>query len=151
MKKRILGILLALGFVSRVAYAYPFSPPTGDALKEPVVIRTTCYTADEGSVCSTGIEPRIGVIAACKEWENMVAFLYTYEYVDGEPVPCEMIGMYEVKDTGAGIDTNHDGRGDSIRSGKSIDVYCNTIEEAREFVNSYGDYTLLILVPDGKG
>ena len=130
--------------------SYNFIEPSGDPLKEPVVIRVTCYTADEGAVCSTGVEPKQGIIAGCKEWEGMAAVLYTYEIRGGEAVPVECIGLYTVLDTGAGIDTDGDGQGDSIRNGKSIDVYCETGNEAEEWVARYGDYVLMYLIPEGE-
>ena len=133
------------------ASAYKLEPPTGDPLKEPVVIRTTCYTAKEGSICSTGVQPHSGVIAGPKEWEGMAVMLYEYEYDEsGKPIPTRNIGLYTVLDTGAGIDTDGDGKGDSIKRGLSIDVYCETEHEAEEFIDTYGDYTLMILI-DGKG
>lgn len=138
-------------FANSIAVAsYKMNPPTGDPLKEPVVIRTTCYTADEGSVCSTGIPPHEGVVAACKEWEGMAVALYAFEYDEsGEPVPTECIGLFTVLDTGAGIDTDYDGKGDSIRNGQSIDVYMPTLHAAEEFRDKYGDYTLMMLIPEG--
>ena len=81
----------------------------------------------------------------------MAAVLYTFEYdEDGNPVPKECIGLFTVLDTGAGIDTDSDGLGDSIRTGQSIDVYCNTEHEAEEFISRYGDYTLMMLIPEGN-
>lgn len=147
--KKFLILLCAFMFTIN-ANASNFVPPSGNPLEEPVVIRATCYTANEGAICSTGVTPHSGVIAGAKEWEGMAAALYTFEYVDGEPVPRECIGLYTVLDTGAGIDTDGDGLGDSIRNGQSIDVYCNTGTEAEEFVAAYGDYVLMILIPEGE-
>jgi hypothetical protein len=146
----ILTILLFCYHNYILATAYKLEPPTGDPTKEPVVIRTTCYTADEGAVCSSGIKPHYGVIAGAKEWGGMVACLYTFKYVDGKPVPDEFIGFFEVLDTGNGIDTDSDGIGDSIKNGQSIDVYVETGNAAEEWIATYGDYTMLYLV-DGKG
>ena len=146
----ILIILMSCFYNLIAAAEYKLEPPTGDPLKEPVVIRTTCYTANEGSVCSTGVQPHSGVVAGPKEWEGMAVMLYEFEYDEsGKPVPTKNIGMYTVLDTGAGIDTDGDGVGDSIRNGQSIDVYCNTQHEAEEFVSRYGDYTLMMLIPEG--
>lgn len=120
--------------------------PTGNPEVEPVVIRTTCYTAEEGAVCSTGAKARYGIVAACKEWEGEVVCLYTYHMENGKPVPEEYIGMFTVLDTGAGIDTDGDGKGDSIINGESIDVYVESEEDAKEWVKEYGDYLMMILI-----
>lgn len=156
MKKRSIRAVLTMVLAGCLLWqtstqASNLALPTGDPLKEPVIIRATCYTASEGAVCSTGVKPHSGVIAGAKEWEGMAAALYTFEYVNGEPVPKECIGLYTVLDTGAGIDTDGDGKGNSIRDGHSIDVYCNTGTEAEEFVARYGDYVLLMLIPEGDG
>ena len=103
-----------------------------------------------GGVTSTGVKAHYGVVAGPPEWEGMVACLYKYEYVNGKPLPIENIGMFTVLDTGDGIDTDGDGRGDTIRNGESIDVYLESEEEVREWQKEYGDYTLLILI-DGDG
>jgi hypothetical protein len=57
----------------------------------------------------------------------------------------EFLGYYEFIDTGAGIDTDGDGRGDSIINGESIDVWRPDIEMAREWVDLNGDYVMLQL------
>ena len=62
----------------------------------------------------------------------------------------EFLGYYEFIDTGAGIDTDGDGRGDSIINGESIDVWRPDIEMAREWVDLNGDYVYLKLVK-GEG
>ena len=126
-----------------------FEPPSGDPMKEPVVIRTTCYTANEGALCSTGQKPHYGTIAGPKEWGGMAVCLYAFEYVDGEPVPTEYIGLFTVQDTGAGIDTDGDGKGDTLITGQSIDVYVDSLDDAKAWVNKYGDYTLMMLIPEG--
>lgn len=62
----------------------------------------------------------------------------------------EFIGYYEFTDTGAGIDTDGDGRGDSIINGESIDVWEPNLEMAYEWVAINGDYVYLKLVK-GEG
>lgn len=68
----------------------------------------------------------------------------------GEPIPVELIGIYEVLDTGAGIDTDGDGNGDSIVNGQSIDIYQPTMHQAEEWIDEYGDYVMMMLV-EGEG
>jgi hypothetical protein len=61
-----------------------------------------------------------------------------------------MSRLFTILDTGDGIDTDKDGRGDTIRNGQSLDVYVETGNHAEEWVNTYGDY-LLVQIVDGKG
>lgn len=141
-------IIFIIYFLKLNTKAYDFAPPTGDPLKEPVVIRSTCYVADEDAVCSTGAKPQYGYIAGAKEWERKVAFLYSYEIVDGEPRPKELLGIFEVMDTGKGIDIG-DGNY-SIREGQSIDIYMPTLHQAEEWIEENGDYLYMVLI-DAEG
>lgn len=148
MKKKMMITLALLSAVAIRAQAYASSliPVQGDPLEQPVVIRTTCYT-DAGTTAS-GVQTRHGIAAGKEEWLGKVALLYTYKYIDGEPVPVELIGIYEFKDTGRGIDL---GNGNySLPTGQSIDIWCETGTEIEEFQATYGDYTLMYIV-DGKG
>lgn len=61
-----------------------------------------------------------------------------------------IIGIYEFKDTGAGIDTDGDGKGDSIINGKSVDVYRDTLEGCKEWIKQYGDWCYMQIV-DSEG
>ena len=118
--------------------------------EQPILIRATCYTSDEGAITYSGQQVRTGIIAGKKDWQGSVALLYTYKMVDGEPIPVELIGIYEVLDTGAGIDTNGDEKGDSIINGQSIDIYQPTLHQAEEWIDEYGDYVMMMLV-EGEG
>ena len=142
---------LILLIVFSVPIMAVFEPPKTNPLEVPTVMRVTCYTAKEGARCSTGVVPHYGVIAGAKEWEGKAVLLYTFEYDEGgEPIPVECIGLFTILDTGDGIDTDKDGRGDTIRNGQSLDVYVETGNHAEEWVNTYGDY-LLVQIVDGKG
>ena len=118
--------------------------------EQPILIRATCYTSDEGAITYSGQKVRTGIIAGKTDWQGSVALLYTYKMVDGEPIPVELIGIYEVLDTGAGIDTDGDGNGDSIINGQSIDIYQPTMHQAEEWIDEYGDYVMMMLV-EGEG
>jgi hypothetical protein len=118
--------------------------------EQPILIRATCYTSEEGAITYSGQKVRSGIIAGKKEWQGSVALLYSYKIVNGEAVPVELIGIYEVLDTGAGIDTDGDGNGDTIPVGQSIDVFQPTEHAAEEWIDTYGDYVLMMLV-EGKG
>ena len=114
--------------------------------EQPIVIRATVYTSEEGAITSSGQKVRPGIIAGKPEWQGSVAFLYTYHIEGGQPIPAELIGIYEVLDTGAGIDTDGDNKGDSIKNGSSIDVYQPTLHQAEEWIDTYGDYVMMLLV-----
>jgi 3D (Asp-Asp-Asp) domain-containing protein len=118
--------------------------------EQPILIRATCYTSDEGAITYSGQKVRTGIIAGKTDWQGSVALLYTYKMVGGEPIPVELIGIYEVLDTGAGIDTDCDGNGDSIINGQSIDIYQPTMHQAEEWIDEYGDYVMMMLV-EGEG
>ena len=49
-------------------------------------------------------------------------------------------------DTGAGMDTDGDGKGDSIKKGKSIDVFRNNLADAKEWIRTYGDYVYVKII-----
>lgn len=104
----------------------------------PTKIRCTCYTSTEGSVTASGDQVREGIIAGKRSWLGKVAILYDQDM--------NIIGFYEFKDTGAGIDTDGDGKGDSIKNGKSVDVYRDTYARCKEWVNTYGDYVYMQIV-----
>lgn len=104
----------------------------------PTKIRCTCYTSNEGSITASGERVREGILAGKREWIGKVAILYDMNM--------NIIGYYEFKDTGAGIDTDGDGKGDSIKKGKSIDVYRDTLEGCREWIKTYGDYIMIQIV-----
>ena len=55
----------------------------------------------------------------------------------------EFIGFFEFQDTGAGMDSDGDGIGDTIRNGQSIDVWINSLPEAYAWRDRYGDYVYI--------
>lgn len=58
----------------------------------------------------------------------------------------EFIGYFEIRDTGSGMDTDGDGKGDSIKNGMSIDVWVNSLVDAYEWRDKYGDYVYIKLI-----
>lgn len=109
----------------------------------PQKIRCTCYTSTEGSVTASGAAVREGILAGRKDWIGKTAVLYDLDM--------NLIGFYEFKDTGAGIDTDGDGKGDTIKDGKSIDVYMDTLSRCNEWVKQYGDYVMLQIIEGAAG
>ena len=108
----------------------------------PQLIRCTCYTAEEGDITADGSKVREGIVAGKREWLGYTCIIY--ENDNGKIG--DLIGIYEFKDTGAGIDTDCDGKGDSIKKGLSIDVYRDTLERCYEWIDQYGDYVYIQVV-----
>ena len=113
--------------------------------KMPQPVRCTCYI-DRGTTAS-GIQTRNGIIAGRKEWLGMAAVLYE---VKEDGTLGDFIGCYEFCDTGAGIDTDGDGNGDTIKTGNSVDVWQPSMTNARAWIREHGDYVYMQIV-DGKG
>lgn len=120
---------------SRVA---KIKPVTGDPFKQMVQIRCTCYC--EHSKTATGVKTRYGIAAGRKEWIGYTAELNA---INPDGSIGEFIGYFEFLDTGAGMDTNGDGKGDSIKNGQSIDVWIDSLPEAYAWRDKYGDYVYM--------
>lgn len=105
---------------------------------QPTKIRCTCYTSTEGSITASGENVREGIIAGKRAWMGKVAVLYDLDM--------NIIGIFEFKDTGAGMDTDGDGVGDSIKNGKSVDVYRDTLERCKEWIHINGDYVYMQII-----
>ena len=110
--------------------------------KMPQPVRCTCYI-DSGTTAS-GIQTRDGIIAGRKEWLGMAAVLYE---IKEDGTLGDFIGYYEFCDTGAGIDTDNDGDGDTIRTGNSVDVWQPNMKSARTWIKEHGDYVYMQIVP----
>jgi hypothetical protein len=142
----IAGVLILLAVVlvlTRVVKGFEYR--SGDPFKQPVKMRCTCYI-DRGTTAS-GQQTREGIIAGRRDWIGKVAALYA---IDDNGNIGEFIGYYEFLDTGAGIDTDGDGHGDSIKNGQSVDVWQPSLNDARKWVKKYGDYVYIKII-DGKG
>jgi len=130
----LLGCVTALNTTPLQADNYPEV--------EPQLIRCTVYTAEEGDITADGSKVREGIVAGKREWLGYTCIMY--ENNDGKIG--DLIGIYEFKDTGAGIDTDGDGKGDSIKKGLSIDVYRDTLDRCYEWIEEYGDYVFIQVV-----
>lgn len=109
---------------------------------KPQLIRCTVYTGYEGALTADGSKVREGIVAGKREWLGYTCIIY--ESNNGKVG--KLIGIYEFKDTGAGIDTDGDGKGDSIKKGKSIDVYRDTLDRCYDWVDRYGDFVFIQVV-----
>ena len=154
MRKRILRAVIAAVFIcflclcqqheamSKVAY---IEPVVGDPFIEPVKIRCSCYC--EHGKTATGAKTRYGIAAGKKEWLGYVAELNA---INPDGSVGEFIGYFEFKDTGAGMDSDGDGKGDTIINGQSIDIWINSLPEAYKWRDKYGDYVYIKIIK-GKG
>lgn len=140
MRKRILSVLLVLVMLLLVLlYSLPVEAAESSDLR---LMRVTCYTYPPGSITASGCEVREGIVAAKREWMNALVVLYNTDM--------DFIGYFEVKDTGFGIDKDGDGIG-SIQEGTSIDVFRNSEERCREWIERYGDYCYVQIITDAEG
>jgi hypothetical protein len=154
MRKRILRAVIAAVFIcflclcqqheamSKVAY---IEPVVGDPFIEPVKIRCSCYC--EHGKTATGAKTRYGIAAGKKEWLGYVAELNA---INPDGSVGEYIGYFEFRDTGAGMDSDGDGKGDTIINGQSIDIWINSLPEAYKWRDRYGDYVYIKIIK-GKG
>ena len=138
-KKIIIGMLGLAMLIPHTTQANEVENPYG----EPQMMRCTVYTASEGDITADGSKVREGIVAGKREWLGCAAILYECDE-NGELG--DFIGIYEFKDTGAGIDTDGDGVGDSIKNGTSIDVYRDSLDRCYEWIEEYGDYVYIQIV-----
>lgn len=118
---------IAVALIVACSFLFPVSVSGGD--NSPVKMRVTCYLPT-GNPTASGVMPFKGGCAAKRDWMGCAAVLYT---LDGE-----YIGVWDINDTGG-----HD----RIKSGKSVDLFMPTMEEAKEWIREYGDYLLVQIIP----
>lgn len=137
-------LIILISDCSRVEAYYPkvrYQTVVPDAYEEPMIIRCTCYCEHQGT--ATLKMPYYGVAAGKKDWLWDVAELNA---VNEDGSVGELIGYFEFRDTGAGMDTDGDGKGDSIRNGTSIDVWVDSLPDAYKWRDTYGDYVYIKLI-----
>lgn len=140
MKKKVISVILVVAMLLTVMF---YALPVNAAEKYPVKkMRVTCYTYPPGSITASGSEVREGIVAAKKDWMDALVLLYDMDM--------NFIGYFEVKDTGFGIDKDGDGIG-SVQEGKSIDVFRSSTERCWEWIERYGDYCYVQIIPDAEG
>lgn len=149
MKKKIIVLLAAMALLvfdcSRVEAAYKpqekFKSVEEYAYFYPQVIRCTLYC--EHHKTASGCMPYYGIAAGKKEWMGQLACINA---VNEDGSVGEFIGLFEFKDTGAGFDLDHDGKGDSIKEGKSIDIWVESPAKIKAWQKQYGDYVYIKLI-----
>ena len=95
------------------------------AKAEPVRIRATCYLPT-GNKTASGITPYEGIIAASKDRLGQRAALYTEEG--------KLIGFFICEDTGGHKE---------LKSGTRIDIFRDSYESYKKWVQDYGDYVYM--------
>lgn len=131
-----------------------FAVPTTAHGAEPILVSTTAYT--EGKVCSHGDRARQGIVAGKPEWYGQACVVYeAVPSKDGYQIG-DVIGIYEVLDTGYGKSTK-DGipskvRADkknrgSIETGRCIDKYAESYADAVEWMEETGGICFIQVIP----
>ncbi|WMC91223.1 hypothetical protein [Kineothrix sp. MB12-C1] len=98
----------------------------------PFQIESTAYCY--GEITASGQAVREGIAAGRKEWIGLTAIVYT----DDSGEVGELIGIYEILDTGGD---------ERIQDGRCIDIYIPDYKEAI----SYGRKTVWMQLVDAKG
>ena len=137
--KKILSVVLVIMLLIR--------PILAEA-KEPELKRVdmTCYT-HTGNPCRNGKMPREGICAYQEQYLGWLAIVYE----DNNGKPGEIIGYYEIYDTGYGIETDviNPKTGEnygSLELGTSIDIFQESLEECYEFIEEHGDTAFIQIV-----
>lgn len=99
---------------------------------EPQEVKISCYLPT-GNNTYTGQKPYVGGCAVNKEHLGQTAMLFDAEF--------RFLGYWEVNDIG----------GNSLlRQGKAVDIFQETIDDAREFIRENGDHGYVVwLEADG--
>lgn len=120
-------ILFALALAIAILIFFSINVNAEDTEPKLEKVRCTCYIAT-GNPTKSGYMPHEGIVASTEEHlENGdIAVLYTLDR--------QLIGFFECRDTGGD---------ERIKDGTRIDIYRDSIEEAYEWVKTYGDYVLV--------
>lgn len=143
MKRKIVALLLIGIFWAAQGMTVSgeeIDPPNGNPKYEMTRIRCTCYWGDTET--ASGVKPYKWMLAGKREWIGKSCEMWSEKGSLKEAY----LGVHEFTDTGAGIDTDGDGIGDSIRDGLSIDLYMDSKEDAEEWNRMYGDYVYIRLI-----
>ena len=124
---------------------------------EPMLVNTTAYT--EGKVCCHGDRAREGVVAGKPEWYGQACIVYEAVPSKGGYQIGNVIGIYEVLDTGYGKSTKDGvqsavrkdkGNRGTIEVGRCIDKYSESYADAVEWMRITGGKCFIqIISADG--
>lgn len=131
MLKRILTAVMVVLILSQ---ALPVQAKTlaVEYYNTPQKIRCTCYVG--GTVTATGKTPHYGIIAGPREWFGCAVAVYSVNEHGGKG---DFIGWFEIDDTGPN---------EALEAGKAIDLWQESLEDANDWVKSYGDYVYIELI-----
>lgn len=128
----IVIILIVILLIAEPVHAAEIEP-TPEIMK----VRTTLYTL-HGTTAS-GVQAHHGCISGKKEWLGCSVMMFG---VAEDGTPGEFIGYYEFSDTGGTKGLNN---------GTVIDVWCEDMDEVREWQRIHGDYTYILIIPNTTG
>ena len=141
MKSKLAISIAIIEIIIILMLCFAETKATPDYFGQPNQIRCTCYCVS--GTTASGKQTRPYIVAGKREWLGCVAALYEVEE-DGSMG--NFIGYYEFLDTGAGIDTDGDGYGDTIINGESIDVWQPTYQDCVDWVAEHGDYVYMKII-----
>lgn len=99
---------------------------------EPQEVKISCYLPT-GNNTYTGQKPYVGGCAVNKEHLGQTAMLFDADY--------RFIGYFEINDIGGNR---------LLREGKAVDIYQETMDDARDFIRENGDHGFVVwLEADG--
>ena len=129
-----------------------------EADNAPVLMETTAYTY--GAVCSHGDRARKGIAAIAPQWYGSAVVLYeAVETEDGYEVG-DFLCVLEGLDTGYGRSTGDGvpskvrpdkGSRGTIEVGRTIDVFCESKEEAADWMSMTGGKVMAQVIRGVKG
>lgn len=130
----VLMVYLAADSVVCLAMTMEYKNPNANVVEEADV---SCYFMQATAYClngrtASGEQTRIGIAASKPEWIGKTMAIYLQD-ADGKAG--SFLGYFEVKDTG----------GESIRSGRVVDLWLPTYEECIAF----GRKNVVVFLIDG--
>ena len=135
MKKKIVfAVILLLLIPCSIASA---SKKQDNPYGDPFKIRTTCYLPTGNKTASGTVPKMFRTIAGRKEDIGKTCIVYS---INDDGSIGHVIFIGEIEDTG----------GPFIRSGQRIDIFVNTMEDAENWIDIYGDYTMIQII-EGEG
>lgn len=139
--KKLLVLLLTTMLLIR-----PICVDAKESEPELKRVKMTCYT-HTGNPCRNGKMPREGICAYQYKYLDWLAIVYE----DNNGKPGEIIGYYEIFDTGYGIETDvvnpKTGKNyGTLELGTSIDIFRDSLEECYEFIEEHGDTCFIQVV-----
>lgn len=105
------------------------------------LMRVTCYCPEScsGNVTASGTKPKANyTCGARRDLIGCVALVYEQNAAGGIG---DFVGLYMIEDTGSAP---------RIEAGNSIDVYQDSIVDARSYVRAHGDY-MWVQIVRGEG